>query len=97
MFAGVLSGADMKLIQLTKDELCELVKRILKSSLSAKYVINEFLIERQNRKFNELMTEFEKTDPVKDFAKFKRINEQLDKLHNDKNYYLQLDELEGKN
>lgn len=48
----------MKLIQLTKDELCELVKRILKSSLSAKYVINEFLIERQNRKFNELMTEF---------------------------------------
>lgn len=63
----------MKLTELTKDELCELVKRILKSSLSAKYVINEFLIERQNRKFNELMTEFEKTDITKDFAKFKRI------------------------
>lgn len=83
----------MKLIQLTKDELCELVKRLLTSLPSAKYVINDFLLERQNRKFNELMTEFEKIDPVKDFTKFKRINEQLDKLHNDKNYYLQLDEL----
>ncbi len=82
----------MKLIQLTKDELCELVKRILKSSLSAKYVIKEFLIERQNRKFNELMTEFEKTDITKDFAKFKRINKRLDRLRNDTNYYLQLDE-----
>ena len=92
MFACVLSGADMKLTELTKDELCELVKRILKSSLSAKYVINEFLIERQNRKFNELMTEFEKTDITKDFAKFKRINKRLYRLHNDTNYYLQLDE-----
>ena len=46
----------MKLTELTKDELCELVKRILKSSLSAKYVINEFLIERQNIKFNEIIT-----------------------------------------
>ena len=55
-------------------------------------VINEFLIERQNRKFNELMTEFEKTDITKDFAKFKRINKRLDRLHNDTNYYLQLDE-----
>lgn len=82
----------MKLTELTKDELCELVKRILKSSLSAKYVINEFLLERQNRKFNELMAEFEKTDPIKDFAKFKRINERLVRLHNDTNYYLQLDE-----
>ncbi len=44
----------MKITELTKDELCEIVKRILKSSLSAKYVINEFLLERQNRKFNEL-------------------------------------------
>lgn len=56
-----------------------------------------FCLNGKKKKFNELMTEFEKTDPVKDFAKFKRINEQLDKLHNDKNYYLQLDELEGKN
>ena len=82
----------MKLTELTKDELCELVKRLLTLSPSAKYEINRFLIERQNRKFNELMTEFEKTDPIKDFAKFKRINKRLDRLHNDTNYYLQLDE-----
>lgn len=96
MFAGVLSGADMKLTELTKGELCELVKRLLMSR-NAICALNGFLLERQEKKFNELMTEFEKTDPMKDFAKFKRINEQLDKLHNDKNYYLQLDELEGKN
>lgn len=90
MFAGVLSGADMKIEELKKDELCELVKRLLTLSPSAKYEINRFLLERQEKKFNELMTEFEKIDPVKDFAKFKRINEQLNKLHNDKNYYLQL-------
>ena len=82
----------MKLTELTKDELCELVKRLLTLSPSAKYEINRFLIERQNRKFNELMAEFEKTDPIKDFAKFKRINERLVRLHNDTNYYLQLDE-----
>lgn len=82
----------MKLTELTKDELCELVKRLLTLSPSAKYEINRFLIERQNRKFNELMTEFEKTDITKDFAKFKRINERLDRRHNDTNYYLQLDE-----
>ena len=41
------------------------------------------------------MTEFETTDIMKDFAKFNRINKQLDKLHNDINYYLQLDELKG--
>ena len=82
----------MKLTELTKDELCELVKRLLTLSPSAKYEINRFLIERQNRKFNELMTEFEKTDITKDFAKFKRINERLVRLHNDTNYYLQLDE-----
>lgn len=83
----------MKITELKKDELCELVKRLLTWRHSAKFVINSYLLERQEKKFNELMTEFENTDPVKDFAKFKRINEQLDKLHNDKNYYLQLDEL----
>lgn len=93
MFAGVLSGADMKLTQLTKGELCELLKRILTSHLSASYAVNNFLLERQERKFNELMTEFEKTDIMKDFKKFERINKQLDKLHNDSNYYLRLDEL----
>lgn len=83
----------MKLTDLTKAELCELLKRILTSRLSSKFVLNRFLCERQERKFNELMTEFEKTDIMKDFAKFNRINKQLDKLHNDSNYYLQLDEL----
>ncbi len=85
----------MKLKDLTKVELCELLKRILTSRLSPNFVINRFLCERQERKFNELMTEFETTDIMKDFAKFNRINKQLDKLHNDINYYLQLDELKG--
>lgn len=82
----------MKIEELKKGELCELVKRLLMSR-NAIFALNSYLLERQEKKFNELMTEFEKTDPMKDFAKFKRINEQLDKLHNDKNYYLQLDEL----
>lgn len=86
----------MKITELKKDELCELVKRLLMSR-NAICALNGFLLERQEKKFNELMTEFEKTDPMKDFAKFKRINEQLNKLYNDTNYYLQLDELEGKN
>ena len=55
----------MKLTDLTKDELCELLKRILTSRLSPNFVINRFLCERQERKFNELMTEIEKTDIVK--------------------------------
>lgn len=83
----------MKIEELKKDELCELVKRLLTSRRSVMYALNSFLLERQEKKFNELMTEFEKTDPMEDFAKFKRINKQLDRLHNDKNYYLQLDEL----
>lgn len=52
----------MKLKDLTKGELCELLKRILTSRLSPNFVINRFLCERQERKFNELMTEFETTD-----------------------------------
>lgn len=84
----------MKITELTKDELCELVKRLL-TSRNAICALNGFLLERQEKKFNELMTEFEKTDPVKDFTKFKKINEQLDKLHNNAEYYLQLDELKG--
>lgn len=81
----------MKITELKKDELCELVKRLLMSR-NATCALNGFLLERQEKKFNELITEFEKIDPVKDFAKFKRINKRLDRLHNDTNYYLQLDE-----
>lgn len=58
----------MKIEELKKDELCELVKRLLMSR-NATCALNGFLLERQEKKFNELMNEFEKIDPVKDFAK----------------------------
>lgn len=41
----------------------------------------------KDKKTDELKPEI-----TKDFAKFKRINKRLDRLHNDTNYYLQLDE-----
>ena len=68
MFAGVLSGSDKKITELAKGELFELVKRLLMAR-NAICALNGFLLERQEKKFNELETEFEKTGSVKDCGK----------------------------
>ncbi len=86
----------MKISELTKSELCELVESLRgASAFSLLYKISEFLRIRWERKSKELLAELDKVDPMKDFAKFKRINKELDKLHNNAEYYLRLDELKG--
>ncbi len=85
----------MKLTELSKNELCELIKRISDSGFYFRFAIDNYLRERWEKKNNELLSELNKVDIIKDFKKFQRINKQLDKLHNDSDYYLQLDELKG--
>lgn len=86
----------MKISELTKTELCELVESIRgASAFLLRYKIDEFLRKRWERKSEELLAEFGKVDPMKDFARFERINKELDKLHNNADYYLRLDELKG--
>lgn len=83
----------MTLNDLTKKELCELVTQILKSPYHATYTINKFLIDRWAEVNKKLLDGLKKIDIMKDFTKFNKINKQLDKLHNNSDYYLQLDEL----
>lgn len=83
----------MKLHEFNKEELCELFKRLLPLSYRMEFVINNYLHERWENKSQALIEELGKIDIIKDFSKFQRINKQLDKLHNDSDYYLQLDEL----
>lgn len=84
----------MKLTELTKDELCELIKSLRgKNSFILRYRIDEFLRKRFERKSDELLDALDKVNIVTDFEEFKEINKELDDLHNNAEYYLQLDEL----
>lgn len=74
----------MKITELTKDELCELVKSLkyVIPYFTLRYGIDRFLRKRWERKKEELLAELDKVDVTKNFAQFKRINDELDKLHN---------------
>lgn len=86
----------MKISELTKTELCELIMSLQgASAFSLRYKIDEFLRQRWERKRKKLLAEFDKVDIMKDFARFERINKELDKLHNNADYYLRLDEPTG--
>lgn len=84
----------MKLTELTKGELCELIKSLRgANSFILQYRIDEFLRKRFERKSAELLDALDKVNIVTDFEEFKKINKELDDLHNNAEYYLQLDEL----
>lgn len=87
----------MKLSELTKAELCELVKSMqgVNSLFTVRHCIYQFLCKRFDRKTGELLDALDKVNIVTDFEEFKEINKKLDELHNNAEYYLQLDELNG--
>ncbi|MBD5585526.1 MAG: hypothetical protein HDQ88_10620 [Clostridia bacterium] len=84
----------MRVQQLSKVELCELLKRIFSSQLSPRYVLNAFLGERYNKLFNERMEEFERIDVIQEPVRFLKVNKELNRLHNKIDYYLTIDEFE---
>lgn len=87
----------MKLSELSKSELCELIVSLRgKTSFLTQHKIAEFLRKRWERKNEELLAELDRVNIMDDFANFKKINKELDKLHNNANYYLHLDELREK-
>lgn len=87
----------MKLAELTKDELCALIKNLRgRNSFILRYRIDEFLRKRFERKSAELLDALDKVNIVTDFEEFKKINKKLDDLRNNAEYYLQLDELNEK-
>ena len=73
----------MKIEELKKDELCELVKSLRSVEVFIfRYKIEEFLQKRWERKSKKLLDELCKVDVTKNFTKFKRINDELDELYN---------------
>lgn len=84
----------MKLSELSKSELCELLM-FLRGSMSSmiEIKIELFLQMRWQMKCEELIQKLHDPTVQNNLKKFVEINKQLDKLHNNADYYMWLDEL----
>lgn len=89
----------MKLNELSKQELCDLIKEIINSNqyeYGVTHSVNMFLSRRWNAKCDALMDKAEKCDisTVKGFDKWRALHKELDKLQNSEavEYYMNLEE-----
>lgn len=86
----------MKLSELSKAELCELVKQLLRRpNFIIKDCVHRFLLARWNKKFDELMKESENYIGIEYCVEWGKVQQKIDKLQNNMDYYCELDEFRG--
>ena len=87
----------MKLAELSKDELVDLTTKLLKNIGAypmAEYLIHDWLLDRWNKKRKALEEKAKSLNGIKNFRKWEKVQEEMDKPKNDIEYCTHLDELE---
>lgn len=89
----------MKLNELTKKELVELLNLIISCDVKTNYVtinniISNYLLIRYNKNFDMLMLQSKEFRGIKYFLEWEKIYKKIDTMLDNDEYYFTLDELE---